>query len=196
MCLEMVPKQPASLEDAFAETSRLGNKWDEVKSKAKDDAQSAYDAASDTASSLSANLKRETNRAASETQSKAEQLKRNASDRFEKEKGRVGSDLKDLHKEVSASADQWKRQTEQTAKSWYQKGTDQVKTSFENVKTAADKDLRWAEDKVSEGISTAKEEVDRLFGKQDPKGQLRHTRANTKLKPAEVVVESCDGKDM
>ncbi|KAI8644372.1 tRNA synthetases class II-domain-containing protein [Parasitella parasitica] len=202
-------------EKASAEASRLGSKWGDVKSQIKDDAQSAYNAASDTASNVSANLKRETNRAASEAEKKAEQLKRNASDHIENQKNRASSGLKDMHKEVSANAEEWKRQTEQSAKSWYQKGTDQIKSSFDNVKTAADNDLRWAEDKVSEGISSAKEEVDRLFGREDPnkkgytghvirgekfaeeeEGHLRHTRDNTKLKPAEVVVGNCDGKDI
>lgn len=197
------------------ESNRLENKWNKVKSQVKDDAQSAYDSASDAASNVSNKLKRETSKATTETESKAEQLKRSASDRFETEKNRASSNLKDLHNEVSSNAEQWKNESEKTAKSWYQKGTDQIKSGLETVKTTADKDLHWAEEKVSEGLSTAKGEVDRLLGKEHPKdtgytdhvirgekfaeeeeGLLRHARTNTKLKPAEVIVENSDGKDM
>lgn len=197
------------------ESSRLESKWNNIKSQAKDDAQSAYDSATDAASNVSNKLKRETSKATSETQSKAEQLKRSASDRFETEKNRASSNLKNLHDEVSSNAEQWKNESEKTAKSWYQKGTDQIKNGLETVKTTADKDLHWAEEKVSEGLSTAKGEVDRLLGKEQPKntsytdhvtrgekfaeeeeGLLTHTRTNTKLKPAEIIVENSDGKDM
>lgn len=191
------------------------SKWNNLKSQVKDDAQSAYDSAADASSNVSSKLKRETSRVSSETQSKAEELKRNASDRLEAEKHRASSNLKDLHNEVSSNAEKWKDQTEQTAKSWYQKGTEQIKSGLENVKSTADKDLHWAEDKVSEGLATAKTEVDRLLGKEVPKetsytdhvirgekfaqeeeGMLGHTHTNTKLKPAEVVVGNADGKEM
>lgn len=196
--------------------------WNNVKSHVKDDANAVYDKASDAASDVSSKFKKETDKAVSnlnqaqrDAQNKGSQLKRDISERLQAEKDHASSNLNDLHKEVSANADKWKDQTEQTAKSWYQKGTDQVKSGLNSVKNAADRDIQWTEEKVQDGLSTAKEEVDRLFGAEKPKekgytghvlrgekyaeeeeGQLRNTRASTDLKPAKVVVENATGKEM
>jgi hypothetical protein len=202
--------------------SEVESGWNKVKSQASDDANAVYNKASDAASSVSNKVKNETNKAASnlsQTQRDAEhkgsQLKRDISERLETEKDRASSNLNDLNKDMSATADKWKNQTEQNAKSWYEKGTEQVKSGLSSVKNVADRDIQWAEEKVQGGLTTAKEEVDRLFGTENPnskgysghvlrgekfaeeeEGHLRPTRENIDLKPAEVVVENATGKEM
>lgn len=205
-----------------SEANNVGSSWNKVKSQVKDDASAVYDKAADTASNVSDKLKKETDKAASnldqaqnEAQNKGYQLKRDISGRVQNEKERASGSLNDLHNEVSANAEKWKDQTEETAKSWYEKGTEQVKSSLNTAKNVADRDIHWAEEKVQDGLATAKQEVDRLFGAENPKesgytghvlrgekfaeeeeGQLRHTRANTGMKPAEVVVENASGKEL
>ncbi|KAI8967433.1 tRNA synthetases class II-domain-containing protein [Mycotypha africana] len=208
-------------EKAYREADRLQSGWNKLKSDVKEEAQSAYDSAAETASNLSNRLKHETDRAASDLEqtqrdvkAKGAEWKQQAADRFQTEKDRASGTLNDLHKEVSANADKWKSQSEQAAKSWYEKGAEQVKSGFSNLKETADKDLQWAEDKARNGLYTAKEEVDRLLGYEKPKdssflgsvargqnyaeeeeGVLRHTRHNLGRVPASVIVANAHGKN-
>lgn len=194
--------------EAKKESSRLESGWNNVKKQVSDDAEHALHSVENAASKVSSKFKNESNKVASDLNKTAQDVKDEGSRLTRK----ASDSINDLHNEVAANAEQWKKQGEQTAKSWYQKGTEQVKEGFENVKNAADKDLQWAESKVQDTYSEAKEEVSRLFGRpretgvkghvfrgerfaEEEAGHLRGTRNNVGLKPAEVVVEEAHNKN-
>ncbi|RCI05739.1 hypothetical protein CU098_012434 [Rhizopus stolonifer] len=188
-------------------TSQLQSGWNKV----KNEAQSVVSGAQETASDVSGRLKAETDKASANAQYEKERLKRGAVDSFQEGKDRLGSGLNELQREASSGAEKLKAQTEETAKSWYQSGTEHVKSGISTVKDVADQELQWAEQKAQE----AKKEVSQLLSPRKPEntglsghvkrgeryaeveeGVLRPTRPNTDLKPAEVVVENASGKEM
>ncbi|CAO3607693.1 unnamed protein product [Mucor hiemalis] len=196
--------------EAKKESSRLESGWNNVKKQVNDDAEHALHSVEDAAHKVSNKFKSESNKVASDINKTTQDVKDEGSRLTRK----ASDSINDLHSEVSANAEQWKKQGEQTAKSWYQKGTEQVKEGFENVKNVADKDLQWAESKVQDTYTDAKDEVSRLFGLRNDKeagvkghvfrgerfaeeeaGHLRGTRNNVDLKPAEVVVEEAHNKN-
>ncbi|KAI9250117.1 hypothetical protein EDC94DRAFT_623416 [Helicostylum pulchrum] len=133
---------------------------------------------------------------------------------------RASNEVAHKAEDVKEKAEDVKEKAEDSAKSWYRAGTEQVKSGINTVKNVADQDIHWAEEKVHDGVegiketlTEAKEEVDRLFGErrdqgykghvvrgekfaEDEAGQLRATRDNVALKPAEVVVEEAHSHDM
>lgn len=202
------------LEDAKQDTyktaqrdaNRLSSAWDDAKDAASDeakglkkDAKATWEQSKDQANSVYDSAKQE-----------KDHLKHEASNEYEHQKGR----LNELHQEVSDNADRWKNQAEDKAKSWYQKGTDQVKTGLSNVKDTAQEDFEWAEKKVNEGLNTAKDEINYVLGKDNKQpgfkghvlggerfaeledGQLRPTRDQLSRVPARAVVEHARGTDM
>ncbi|KAI9481356.1 MAG: tRNA synthetases class II-domain-containing protein, partial [Benjaminiella poitrasii] len=191
---------------ASRESGRLESRWENVKSQAKEEADAIYKSASDTVSSASSKLKEGTDQASSAI----EQTRRNTGNLMQNQMDRASGNLNEMQKD----ADKLKSQTEQTAQSWYSKGTEQAKNSYDYVKNTVDEDIQWAGQKVQEGLASTKQEVDRLMGKQpkesnltghvirgekfaeEEEGQLKATRDNVGLKPAKVVVEHADGKEI
>lgn len=202
------------LEDAKQDTSataqrdahRLSSAWDDTKDAASDEvkslknnARATWEQSKDQANSVYDSAKQEKDR-----------LKHEASNEYDHQRGR----LNELHQEVSDNADRWKNQAENKAKSWYQKGTDQVRSGLSNVKETAQEDFEWAEKKVNEGLNTAKDEVNYVLGKDKKHtgfkghvlggerfpelegGQLRPTHDQLGRVPARAVVEHARGTDM
>ncbi|KAI8327366.1 hypothetical protein EDC96DRAFT_532017 [Choanephora cucurbitarum] len=188
-------------------TGQLQSGWNKVKGEA----QSVVDGAQETASQTADRLKSETNKAVSRADSETERLKRDAKGRLEEGKDYVNESMSQLSREASNQAEKVKQETEQTAKSWYAKGAEQVKSGVSTVKEVADQDIQWAESKLQD----AKQEVNRLLHPERTKegglaghvkrgerfaeveeGQLRPTRPNTDLKPADQVVEDASDNQM
>ncbi|CAO3697240.1 unnamed protein product [Rhizopus microsporus] len=200
---------------ASAESDRLKQDanatWDRTKDRAYADANSVKNQAESVWDHASAKA----NNAYDSAQEEGARLKREASDEYNYQKNRLSGSINGLHREVSENADRWKDQAEHKAKSWYEKGTEQVKSSLSTVKDTASQDIQWAERKVQDSLSTAKGEVDRLFGKnetgptglqghfvrgenfaEEEEGVLRPTRDALGRVPARVVVEHARGSDM
>ncbi|GAA5802291.1 hypothetical protein HPULCUR_007754 [Helicostylum pulchrum] len=157
-----------------------------------------------------------TRRASDEVANKTEEAKEESARLARRASDTIYSKAED----VREKAEDVKEKAEDSAKSWYRAGTEQVKSGINTVKNVADQDIHWAEEKVHDGVegiketlTEAKEEVDRLFGErrdqgykghvvrgekfaEDEAGQLRATRDNVALKPAEVVVEEAHSHDM
>lgn len=174
-----------------------------------DKAHKLYNNAAGAVENASDKLKHETDQAAVGLQ----QAQRNAYDKGAELKREASERFSGKQDHISGNTETWKNNNDQ--KSWYDKGAEQVKSSFNNIKTEADKDIEWAGQKIQNGVSNAKDEVHRVFNQQEPNkkgisghvlrgekfaeeefGQLRHTRDNTKLKPAEVIVRNAHGKEM
>ncbi|KAI7896635.1 uncharacterized protein EV154DRAFT_491686 [Mucor mucedo] len=186
-----------------AEANRLETGWNNLKNDANYEAEQARNKAENVATKA----KNETGRVASDVTNTAKDIKDEGARLTRQASNKIAGSLD----EASAQAESLKYKAEDTAKSWYQKGTEQVKSSINTVKNVADQDINWVEEKI-EG---AKDEVDRLLGFKDPRqtgleghvrrgekfaedeaGQLRATRDNVGLKPAEVVVEEAHSKDL
>lgn len=192
-------------EEAKEESTRLAR-------RASDSVYSKAEEVKDEGSRLTRRASDEAARKAEEVKQESARLARRASDTFYSK----AEDVKEKAEDVKEKAGD-------TAKSWYRAGTEQVKSGINTVKSAADQDIHWAEEKVYDGVegiketlSEAKEEVGRLFGESRPRreqgfkghvvrgekfaedeaGQLRATRENVALKPAEVVVEEAHSHDM
>lgn len=204
------------------EASRLESGWNNLKIDASYEteqaAEQARQKAEDAANNVANKVKRETNKVGSDVTNTAKDVKDEGVRLTRQASDHIASSLN----EVSSKAEDLKYKAEDTAKSWYQKGTEQVKTSINTVKNVADQDINWVEEKLHNGVegiqgtlSGAKEEVDRLLGLRDGRqegyqghvvrgekfaedeaGQLRPTSSNIGLKPAEVVVEQAHSKDM
>jgi hypothetical protein len=210
---------------AEAKTNEAEIKWNDAKNKAnevKKDAASTWEDAKGKVQSEADHVKSNLNSAIDDAKDQGARMTRQASDRVDYEKDRLSGNLNDLHKEVSENAEKWKNQGEQTAKSWYQKGTDKVRSELNSVKNVADQDVQWAEEKVKDGVeglksslSGTKEEMDRVLSLRNEKeedlqghvrrgeryaeeeaGLLRDPRSDIRLKPAKVVVEEAHGRDM
>ncbi|KAI7897672.1 tRNA synthetases class II-domain-containing protein, partial [Cokeromyces recurvatus] len=184
---------------ASHESGRLEEGWENVKSQAKEEADSIYRTASDVVSSTSSKFKEG-----------ADQTRRDSSKLMQDQMDRASGVLNETERE----ANKLKSDTEKTAKSWYAKGTEQAKDSYDSIKDTVDKDIQWTRQKVQEGLNNTKEEVSHLLSTQpkesdlaghikrgekfaeEEEGQLRSTRNNVDKKPAKVVVEHADGKDI
>ncbi|KAG1055872.1 hypothetical protein G6F43_002192 [Rhizopus delemar] len=181
--------------------------WEQTKDKAQSNVNSAERQAQSTWNSASAKASDAYNTA----QDQGARLKREASDQYANQRDRLSGSLGDLHQTVSDNAGRWKDQGEQKAKSWYEKGTEQVRNGFVSVKDTANQDVKWAEQKVQDGVNTVKHGV---FGNKDndselkghilrgerfaevEEGQLRPTRTQMGRVPAKVVVEHARGSDI
>lgn len=189
------------------ESSRLETGWNNLKNDANYETEQARYKADDVATKA----KNEASRLASDVTNTAKEVKDEGSRLTRQASNHIAGSLND----VSSKAEELKYKAEDTAKSWYQKGAEQVKSSINTAKNVADKDINWVEEKIHNGVEGAKGEVDRLLGFRDTRkdgyeghvirgeryaedeaGQLRATRDNIGLKPAEVVVEQAHGKDM
>lgn len=211
--------EKAGKEDLKQAKDDLYNKAKTTKDDMYDRAKQDADHVSDTIKNKKNQVKKDMEETKDTLYAKAENAKNAVVNKAQEVKESIydESSIHDLHKEVSANADKWKKKSEQTAKSWYEKSADQVKDSLGSIKTAADKDLEWAERKVQDGIASAKDGVERIFnpktGKYESSGlkghvirgermaeeemdNLRGTRAHVKLTPAEIIVEHAHGKEM
>lgn len=181
-------------------------KIEQAEATISDKAHQLYNNASEAVYDASDKLKKETDQAAAGLQQAQRGagtgISRGAGDQFTKS----DTALTDMHDSVGTT-----EKIKNDAKTWYDKGAEQVN----NLKSEADKDVKWAGQKVQEGIAGAKDEYNRLVNHQEPNrrdlrgnvvrgekfaeqefGQLRPTRDNTKLKPAELIVQNAHGKEM
>ncbi|KAG0749010.1 hypothetical protein G6F57_000269 [Rhizopus arrhizus] len=195
---------------AQRDAHRLSGAWED----SKDAAAAETDRIKHNVNGHSESIKHKANDAYDSAQNLGARVKREASNEYNYQKDRLSGSINGLHKEVSDNADYWKNQTEDKAKSWYEKGTEQVKSGLASVKDSAQQDIYWAEKKVHEGLNTAKDEMDYVLGRKKDdsglkkhvlagerfaeieEGQLRPTRDQLGRLPARFIVEHARGTDM
>jgi hypothetical protein len=195
--------------------------WSHLFGQAEEKAQQVEDTLEQEASGAWQDLKHKASDTQDTLSDKAHQLYNSASeaaydasDKLKQETDNAAAGLEQVHRDASKKGAELKHDRfESNNKTWYEKGTEDVKSRFGSIKSEANRDMEWAGQKVQDGISEAKDEINRVFNGQQSNnmsghvmrgekyaeeefGQLRSTLAHTKLKPAGLIVQNARGKEM